>query len=70
MNHRRRIDKEPPGWLRNGAVVDFHSIIGRGVTHPGCIVREDPFQASDGTWVCFVDKIRGYVAIEALTEAK
>ncbi len=49
----------------DGAIVDYHSVIGREVTHPGMTMVGEPWQLGDGQWVVKLKGKPGGVAIEA-----
>lgn len=67
--------KTPPAWLKKGARVDYHAVIGREVTQAGMTVKDDPMelpgQGAKGAsqWVVFLEGKSGWVAIEAVTLA-
>ena len=59
--------RTPPPWLVKGAIVDYHD----GTSSPpilSCTVVTQPFQIND-QWCALLDKKRGWVPIEALTQA-
>lgn len=58
-----------PGWLRRGAIVDYHSLIHPlgPITQAGLTVREDPSQLRNGTWVVWLDGKAGAVHVDAVT---
>lgn len=65
---------EPPPWLVKGAKVHFSFIIGEPPSDPAkmnATVLAEPFQVNgaEGTWCTLIDKHRGWVACEALTQA-
>jgi hypothetical protein len=53
--------------LKDGDLVDYHSIIDGPVTISGVRLRGDPFMAYSGTEVAFIEGMAGYVAGAALT---
>jgi hypothetical protein len=55
--------------MKQGDKVDYHSIIGGPVTKPGLVMKSDPFKASSGDMVAFVEGVSGYVSMDALTPA-
>ena len=59
--------KNPPAWMRQGALADFHSILGGPVTHPECVLQGDPHQLNGERWVVFIAGVHGCVAIENLS---
>lgn len=66
--HRRR-HVPPPSWLVPGARVDYHAVIGGPVTAQ-TVVRTDPWQLGDGTWVVAIVGKAGGVAVAALTRTE
>jgi len=54
-------------WLRRGGYADYHSIIGRKITKPHCLIEGEPFLSSAGSWVIFIRWVVGYVSCAALT---
>ena len=61
-----RTPRTPPHWLVKGAFVDYHD----GTNGPpvlSCTVLTPPFQIRD-QWCALLDKKRGWVPIEALTQ--
>jgi hypothetical protein len=62
--------KRPQPWLVDGAMVDYHAVIGGPITQYSMHVRTGPRQLSDGgAWVVWLDGKAGCVAVEACTEA-
>lgn len=61
----------PPDWMVVGAKVHYCSIIGQDPTKLDCVITQPPFRVPGRylQWVTFIDKVRGYVAIEALVRA-
>ncbi len=65
----------PPSWMVVGVMVDYHSIIGQPVeAYPAgrkdCMITVEPFKVNGGSqWVVVIDKVRGWVACEALSPA-
>lgn len=57
---------EPPAWMVEGAIVDYHSIIGGPITQPGMVVRAGP-QLMCGHWSVWLKGKAGSVAVEACT---
>lgn len=53
-------------WIKPGTRVDYCSVIGEPPTKTGLTVRDAPFQASDGSWVVFLNGHAGYVSILAV----
>ena len=64
-----RNEYKPPAWLVKGVKVHYSSVIGYPPTKTDAIVLENPFQVNGGTWVTLIDKVRGWVACEALSQA-
>lgn len=59
--------RTPPPWLVKGAIVNYHDD-SSGPPLRSCKVLTPPFQIS-GQWCALIDKKRGWVPIEALTQA-
>lgn len=57
-------------WIKPGTTMDYCSIIGEPPTKRGLTVRSDPFQASDGSWVVFLNGHSGYVSVLAVQPAE
>ena len=60
-------NRKPKAWMIDGALADYHSMIGQEVTKPGVTLRGAPFKAASGHWVVFVTGVSGYVSIDALS---
>lgn len=56
--------------IKVGMKVDYHSIIGGPATDIGCEVMSDPWELGHGDIVVKIDRIRGGVSLDALTESK
>jgi hypothetical protein len=65
-----RKPKPKPGWIKVGDVVDYHSIIGGPVTHPGLKVLNGPELLGGHPWVVWLEGHRGCVAVDACTPAE
>lgn len=57
----------PPAWMVDGAVVNYHGVIGEPPTKTGLTVRGEPFKSAAGYWVVFLNGHPGYVACEAVS---
>lgn len=58
-----------PSWCVRGARVDYHAIIGADPTLYNVAVTADPFVVKGVGYVTFIEKIRGWVAVDALSLA-
>jgi hypothetical protein len=66
--------KAPPAWMVVGASVDYSATIGQPPTILNARITREPFEMPGSTgqparWATFIDKVRGWVAIEALRQA-
>jgi len=61
--------KKPPAWLKPGARVDYHAIIGGPVTLANAVVRMGPYRICDH-WSVWLEGKPGGVCVEAVTRAK
>lgn len=59
-------DDKQHEWIRPGAVVDYHAVIGGPVTDRGRVVASGPERLGGGQWVAWLDGKPGCVAVEAL----
>ena len=56
--------------VKIGMTIDYHEIIGGPVTKENCIVKSDPWQLGDGTWVVKISGVRGGVDLVAITSSQ
>lgn len=69
---RRRLKEtvhRVPEFIHAGTKVDYHSVIGGPVTLEECYIESDVFLLGQTPCV-MIDRRRGAVAVEALTEAR
>lgn len=59
--------RRPPAWCVAGARVDYHALINGPVTTPGCMITDGPSLLGWRTWVVWLDKVCGCVAVDALS---
>jgi hypothetical protein len=60
--------KQPPAWLKPGARVDYHAMVGGPVTLAGAVVRSGPHRIC-GHWSVWLEGKASCVDIEACTPA-
>jgi hypothetical protein len=62
----------PPAWIKLGAAVTYHRVprhLSTAYPPLATVVRSNPWQLGDGTWVVLVVGVSGGVACDALTLA-
>lgn len=61
-----------PVFIRKGARVNYHSVIGEEVTIQDCTITHDPWPLGgpEGEMVVMLDKVRGCVSVRALSSCK
>lgn len=68
MKSRKRA-KSPPSWLVEGAMVDYHAVIGEPATQFNMRARTSPQQMDSGHWVVWLEGKSGSVSVDACTPA-
>jgi len=58
-----------PDFAVRGARVDYAAIIGQPATLFNVTITADPFHFRGVGWVTFIERVRGWVAVDALSPA-
>lgn len=48
---RQRKEAPQPDWIKDGALAWYTPIMGRSERRYACVIRGEPFQLGDGSWV-------------------
>lgn len=60
---------KPAKWMKDGALVDYHSVIGEPATVLGRKIIGEPWQLGHGAWVVKIEGVSGGVSVDAITKA-